>query len=139
RAGVVPIQPVLGSPHYQNASIGLPRAQDAYLHLSGLCLTRDPRGKLMVKNHLFSRSSGIAYMMQNRRALARVLPEIFQDTPVRSLAGTPLAIIEELRCAANGANTEPAVVLLTPGPGGPVYSAHSFLARRMGIPLVQGG
>ena len=139
RAGVIPIHPLLGSPHYQSASIGLPRPQGAYLHLSGICLTRDSTGRLLVKDHHFSRSSGISYMMQNRRALARVLPEIFQESTVRSLAGTPLAIMEELRYAANGMNAEASVVLLTPGPGNPVYSAHSFLARRMGVPLVQGG
>lgn len=139
RSGAIPIQPVLGSPHYQNASIGLPRPQGAYLHLSGVCLTRNTRGELTVKHHHFSRSSGISYMMQNRRALARVLPEIFQTTAVRSLAGTPLAVIEEVRSTATGLRHEPSVVLLTPGPDSPVYSAHGFLARRMGIPLVQGG
>ncbi len=139
RSGAIPIQPVLGSPHYQNEAIGLPRPQGSYLHLSGICLTRNSRGELTVKNHHFSRSSGISYMMQNRRALARVLPDIFQTTAVRSLAGSPLAIIEEVRSAATGLSQEPSVVLLTPGPGNPVYSAHSFLARRMGIALVQGG
>jgi uncharacterized circularly permuted ATP-grasp superfamily protein/uncharacterized alpha-E superfamily protein len=139
RAGVIPIHAVLASPHYQSPAIGLPRAQGAYLHLSGICLARDSQGRLMVKDHHFSRSSGISYMMQNRRALARVVPKIFQDSTLRPLAGIPLAIMEELRYAANGSGSDVAVVLLTPGPGNPVYSAHSFLARRMGVPLVQGG
>ena len=78
-------------------------------------------------------------MMQNRRALARVLPGFFQDTPVRSLAETPLAIAEALRAAPSDAVTDPSVVLLSPGIGGTVSSDHSFLARRMGIPVVQGG
>ena len=78
-------------------------------------------------------------MMQNRRALARVVPEIFQDTPVQSLAETPLAIMERLRETAASFGSDPAVVLLSPGAGSAVSSEQSFLARRMGIPVVQGG
>lgn len=138
REGIVPISPVLGSRHYQSASVGLPRPQDAYLHLSGICITRDGNGALAVKHHQLSRAAGISYMMQNRRALVRVLPEYFQENPVRSLTGTPLAIIEQMRAAAPDPTAEPRVVLLSPGMDSPVYFDHSFLARRMGIPLVRG-
>ena len=139
RSGAVPVSPVLGSPHYQTASVGIPSAQNAYLHLSGLCLTRAVDGRLMVKQHFFSRASGISYMMQNRRGLARVTPDHFQHEAVVSLAETPLSIIEHLRgCAASSVN-DPIVVMLSSGPASPVYSDHSFLARRMGVPLVQGG
>ncbi len=139
RDGVVPIHPVLGSPYYQNAVVGVPRPLRAFLHLSGTCLARDGRGAIMVKHHYFSRAPGTAYMMQNRRALARVIPEIFENTPVRSFAEAPLAIIEALRNADAARVAEPSVVLLCSGVSSPLYSADSFLARRMGIPLVQGG
>lgn len=139
REGKVPVHPVLGSPHYQTAIIGLPRANGFHLHFSGICLTRDARGTMMVKHHYLSRAPGLAYMMQNRRVLARVLPEIFENTAVRSFAETPLAILEMLRGAAPEAHSEPSIVLLSPGVESPVLSAHGFLARRMGVPLVQGG
>ncbi len=139
RAGIVPIHAVLGSPHFQTASIGLPRPRDAYLHLSGLCVARDGRGVWQVKHHHFGHATGISYMMQNRRALARVVPEIFQDTAVQSLAETPLLIMERLRETAATFAGEPTVVLLSPGAGSAVSSEQSFLARRMGIPVVQGG
>lgn len=139
RAGAVPIHAVLGSPHYQNASIGLPRPGGAYLHLSGLCVARDPRGSWQVKHHHFGHATGISYMMQNRRALARVLPDIFEDAPVQSLAEMPLTVMERLRETAAGFAGEPTVVLLSPGAGSAVSSEQSFLARRMGIPVVQGG
>ena len=139
REGIVPIQPVLGSRHYKAASIGLPRPLDAYLHLSGLCLTRDAEGRPAVKHHHFAHASGISYMMQNRRALVATIPEIFQETPVQSLAETPLSILEGLRALGPCAPEDLSVVLLSPGTGSPVYSEHSFLARRMGIPVVQGG
>ncbi|MEI8341005.1 MAG: circularly permuted type 2 ATP-grasp protein [Verrucomicrobiota bacterium] len=139
REGVLPIHPVLGSRHYQAASIGLPRPLGAYLHLSGICLTRDHNGTPAVKHHHFAHASGISYMMQNRRALVRAIPEIFQDTAVQSLAETPLAILERLRALGQCAPEDLSVVLLSTGTGSPVYSEHSFLARRMGIPVVQGG
>jgi uncharacterized circularly permuted ATP-grasp superfamily protein/uncharacterized alpha-E superfamily protein len=139
RAGAVPIHAVLGSPHFQNACIHLPCPRSAYLHLSGLCVARDGRGQWQVKHHHFGHANGISYMMQNRRALARVLPEIFQDTPVQSLAEMPLAVMERLRETNNSRGGEPAVVLLSPGTGTAVSSEQSFLARRMGIPVVQGG
>lgn len=139
RAGVVPIHAVLGSPHYQNAAIGLPRPCDAFLHLSGICLSRDTRGAWQVKHHHFSHATGISYMMQNRRALARVIPELFQDTAVQSLAEVPLIVLERLRETAATFGGDPTVVLLSPGAGRSLSTEQSFLARRMGIPMVQGG
>lgn len=139
RAGAVPIYAVLGSPHFQNACVNLPRPRDAYLHLSGMCVARDARGNWQVKHHHFGHATGISYMMQNRRALARVRPESFQDTAVQSLAEMPLAIMERLRETNTSRGSEPAVVLLSPGAGSAVSSEQSFLARRMGIPVVQGG
>jgi len=138
RQNVIPIASVLGSPQYQNACIGLPRAQGAFLHLSGVCLIRDKRGRFMVRHHHFGHAPGISYMMQNRRALARVTPDIFQESAVQSLAQTPQAITEKLRYTVERAIDEPSVVLLSGGPGSPIYSEHTFLARRMGVPLVQG-
>ena len=79
----------------------------------------------------------MSYMIQNRRALARVIPQSFQETSIHSIADVSTDILEMLRSLSGVA--EPTAVLLSPGPGSPVYSEHSFLARRMGIPLVQGG
>lgn len=139
REGVVPLSPILSSPHFQHAAIGLPRPQGYHLHLSGICLVRNREGRLMVRHQHFSRATGISYMMQNRRAAARVIPELFQEQPILSLAEIPLAIVEKLRSSANSTGEEPAVVMLSPGTGSAVYSEHTFLARRMGIPLVFGG
>ncbi|HYR57849.1 MAG TPA: circularly permuted type 2 ATP-grasp protein [Chthoniobacteraceae bacterium] len=139
RAGAVPIHAVLGSPHYQNAAVGLPRPRESFLHLSGICLSRDARGWWEVKHHHFSHATGISYMMQNRRALARVIPELFQDAPVQSLAEVPLIVLERLRETAAAFGGDPTVVLLSPGAGRSLSTEQSFLARRMGIPMVQGG
>ncbi|MGC1481464.1 MAG: circularly permuted type 2 ATP-grasp protein [Chthoniobacterales bacterium] len=137
RSGVVPLQPVLGSPHYQRAAAGLRPPGDAFLHLSGMALARQADGRMVVKHHYFSHASGISYMIQNRRAMARVMPEAFVDYSIHSIADTPIAMMEILRGFSHDA--DPTVVLLSSGQGSAVYSEHSFLARRMGIPLVQGG
>ena len=133
----MPIQPVLGSSMFRHAAANLPPPGGAYLHLSGLSVCRMPNGELAVKHHYFSNASGMSYMIQNRRALARVIPQSFQETSIHSIADAPTDILEMLRSLSGV--MEPTVVLLSPGPGSPVYSEHSFLARRMGIPLVQGG
>ncbi len=139
RADVVPIQAVLGSPHYQSAAIGLQRPLGSFLHLSGMCVCRDLRGQWQVKHHHFSHATGISYMMQNRRALARVIPELFQDIAVHSLAEMPLIIVERLRETAAHFGREPNVVLLSPGASSATSNEQSFIARRMGIPVVAGG
>jgi uncharacterized circularly permuted ATP-grasp superfamily protein/uncharacterized alpha-E superfamily protein len=137
RQGTIPVQQVLGSAHYQRAACGLPVPEGAYLHVAGIAVGREPDGRIVVKHHYFSHASGISYMIQNRRALARVIPQSFQDYSLHSISDTPTDILEQLRCLS--ADSDPMVVLLSPGQGSAVYSEHSFLARRMGIPLVQGG
>ncbi len=137
RADGMPIQPVLGSAFFRPAAANLPPPGGAYLHLSGISICRLPGGEFGVKHHYFSNASGMSYMIQNRRALARVIPQSFQETSIHSIADASTDILEVLRSLSGVA--EPTVVLLSPGPGSPVYSEHSFLARRMGIPLVQGG
>ena len=137
RQGVVPIPVVLGSPNYQRSAAGLRPAGDHFLQLSGLCICRDVSGRLLVKNHYLSHASGLSYMIQNRRLLARVLPELFQSQPVESIADIPTDILLRLQAVAE--RPGPSVVLLTPGVESAVYSEHGFLARRMGIPLVEGG
>jgi uncharacterized circularly permuted ATP-grasp superfamily protein/uncharacterized alpha-E superfamily protein len=138
RAGVVPVHAVLASPSYHGVARGLPRPHGSFLHLCGLCLARDAAGDLVVKQHFFGRAEGISYMVQNRRALARVAPELFQGYPVQSVAEAAVLILEHFRGFSPNAQEEPRVVLLSPGTA-TAAPQLSFLARRMGVPLVQGG
>ncbi|MBV9391964.1 MAG: circularly permuted type 2 ATP-grasp protein [Verrucomicrobia bacterium] len=135
--GLIPIPVVLGSPNYQRSAIGLRPANGHFLHLSGLCILRDSSGHLAIKHHYFSHPSGISYMIQNRRLLARVLPELFDCAQVESIADVPTEILLSLKSVSP--RTDGSAVLLTPGISSAVYSEHAFLARRMGIPLVEGG
>ena len=139
RQHVIPAPPVLGSPYFQRPAVGLPPPGGAFLHLAGAALARLPDGRLAVTHHYFSQASGMSYMMQNRRALSRVFPEVFHGQNLRSIADLPVEILESFRALAPAGTDEPSVALLTGGAGSAAYSEHSFLARRMGIPLVQGG
>ncbi len=138
-AGAVPIAAVLGSPFFQRAVAGLPPTRGCYLHLGAICLRRTLTGGLEIASQHFGRVHGIARMVQNRRLLARVAPELFRDTAVASIADAPIAVLEVLRAAVGTGSSEPLIVLLSPGPASPHYADDGFLARRMGIPLVQGG
>ena len=139
RQRILPARPVLGSPYFQRPPVGLPRPGCAFLHLCGAALARLPDGRMAVSHHYFSNASGISYMMQNRRALSRVFAEAFHDHNAQSIADAPVSILETFRSLTPSGAGEPVVALLTGGAGTPAYSEHSFLARRMGIPLVQGG
>ncbi len=138
RHGMVPIPPVLGSPHFLRPAVHLEPTRGRYLHLGALCLKRSADGALLVSSQHFGHATGVSYMVQNRRVLARVAPETFSDLSVASIAETPTAILETLRETADLSFGEPLIVMLSPGPGNAFYTEHSFLARRMGVPLVQG-
>ena len=138
RHGMIPIPPVLGSPHFLRPAVHLEPTRGRYLHVGAVCLKRAPDGTLLVSSQHFGHATGVSYMVQNRRVLARVAPETFSDLSVASIAETPTAILETLRETADLSFGEPLIVMLSPGPGDPFYTEHSFLARRMGVPLVQG-
>jgi uncharacterized circularly permuted ATP-grasp superfamily protein/uncharacterized alpha-E superfamily protein len=138
RSGTIPIGSVLGSPFFQRAAVGLPPSRGAYLHLGSISLKRGAGGELQIGSQHFGRVHGLARMVQNRRLLARVAPELFRDRAVASIAHAPVALLEALRQVTDAAGSEPVIVLLSPGPASPFYSEDGFLARRMGVPLVQG-
>ncbi|CAN5291447.1 circularly permuted type 2 ATP-grasp protein [soil metagenome] len=138
RQGVVPAAPVLGSSCHLRETAGLEPPSGHYFHLSGIRVTRDPGGQFAVKSHHFSKASGTAYMIQNRRILARVVPEFFEDADIESIAETPIQILEALNSLTTEYPGDLPPVLLSDGPSSPVYPEHSFLARRMGILIVQG-
>ncbi len=139
RHGVLPIPPVFGSPLFQRPAVHLETPRGRYLHLGAVCLKRDEAGKIQISSQHFGQAPGISYMVQNRRLLARVAPETFSDLSVASIAETPTSLLEALRETADISFGEPLIVMLSPGPGNAFYTEHSFMARRMGVPLVQGG
>lgn len=132
----IPVPLVLGSPCFQPECTGLKPVGGSYLSFCSMVLTRLPDGRTALKSNHLSRATGIAYLLQNRRAMARVVPSFFHGYPVTPVAELPGELLEHIRPAS--IEEESFTVMLTAGLSGPSYPGHTLLARRMGIPVVQG-
>ena len=108
------------------------------VHVSGIDLIRDEHGTFRVLEDNLRTPSGISYVVENRRAMSQVFPELFASHRVLPVATYPARLLEALRAAAPGGVDDPTVVVLTPGMYNAAYFEHSFLARQMGVELVEG-
>ena len=108
------------------------------VHLAGIDIVRDQAGVLRVLEDNLQVPSGMSYVVENRRTMARVFPGLFLEQQVRPVASYPGRLLDALRRSAPVGAEEPAVVLLTPGVRNAAYFEHAFLARKMGIELVEG-
>src|SRR5437588_7842656 len=111
---------------------------DIYIHISGIDVIRDTDGKLLVLEDNVRTPSGISYVLENRDVSNRVMPEIFAGSHVRPVHHYPEQLLANLRYVAPAGVRDPNVVVLTPGVFNSAYFEHTFLARRMGVPLVEG-
>jgi uncharacterized circularly permuted ATP-grasp superfamily protein len=108
------------------------------IHLAGIDLVRDQAGVMRVLEDNLRVPSGISYVVENRRTMARVFPGLFLEQEVEPVASYPGQLLDALRRSAPAGVEDPTVVLLTPGVHNPAYFEHAFLARKMGIELVEG-
>lgn len=136
--GVIPRQVIASSRHFHRQAFGIRPPNGVRVHVSGVDLIRDEQGDFRVLEDNLRTPSGVSYVIENRRALARVLPELMATHPVRSVAGYPARLLAALRAAAPPGVDEPVVVVLTPGVFNAAYAEHSLLARQMGVQLVEG-
>ena len=135
---VVPRRLVLSSTSFHRSAVGIEPANGVRVQVAGIDLVRGDDGKLLVLEDNLRTPSGISYVIENRRAMTEVLPELFTSQGIRPVAGYPARLFEALRAAAPEAVTDPTVVVLTPGRYNSAYFEHSFLARQMGVELVEG-
>jgi uncharacterized circularly permuted ATP-grasp superfamily protein len=108
------------------------------VHLAGIDLVRDQAGVLRVLEDNLRVPSGMSYVVENRRTMARIFPGLFLEQRVRPVASYPGRLRDALRGSAPAGVEQPTVVLLTPGVHNAAYFEHAFLARKMGIELVEG-
>jgi uncharacterized circularly permuted ATP-grasp superfamily protein len=108
------------------------------IHLAGVDLVRDQAGVLRVLEDNLQIPSGMSYVVENRRTMARVFPGLFLEQQVRPVSAYPGRLLDALRHCAPAGVERPTVVLLTPGVRNAAYFEHAFLARKMGIELVEG-
>ena len=137
--GVIPRRIVTTSAGHTRQAYGINPANGVRVHVSGIDLVRDEQGKFRVLEDNLRTPSGVSYVIENRRAMARVFPELFAASRVRPVSDYPSVLLRALRAAApEGASREPNVVVLTPGVYNSAYFEHSLLARQMGVELVEG-
>jgi uncharacterized circularly permuted ATP-grasp superfamily protein len=137
--GVVPRSLLLSSAHLRREVAGLQPANGVRVHVAGIDLIRDDTGRYRVLEDNLRTPSGISYVVENRRAMTHVFPELFARQRVRPVADYPAHLLEALRAAAPpSAGPDPRVVVMTPGVHNPAYFEHAFLARQMGVALVEG-
>jgi uncharacterized circularly permuted ATP-grasp superfamily protein len=136
--GVVPKRLVTTSRHYHRAAYGLVPPNGVRIHVAGIDLIRDQAGEFRVLEDNLRCPSGVSYVLENRRTLAHVLPEVFNGQQVRSVAEYPERLLDALRAAAPSDVADPTVAVLTPGVHNSAHFEHAFLARRMGAELVEG-
>ena len=138
RDGVVPHSLVFTSSNFCRAAAGIRPASGVRIHLAGIDLVRGADGVMRVLEDNLRVPSGISYVIENREALTRVFPGLFLEQQVQPVAGFVATLLDSLRAAAPAAVSDPTVVLLSPGIYNSAYFEHAFLARKMGIELVEG-
>ncbi|MGO8998397.1 MAG: circularly permuted type 2 ATP-grasp protein [Polyangiaceae bacterium] len=134
----IPAEVVLGAKHYLPQLRGVRPPHGIRIHVAGIDLIRDPAGVFRVLEDNLRTPSGVSYVMENRMVTKRVFPTIFAAARVRRVDHYPAHLAQTLRAAAPEGVGAPLAVVLTPGPFNSAYFEHSFLARTMGVELVQG-
>ena len=138
KAGVIPAEQVLTNEAYQVAMLGLDLPNEVYSHVAGIDLVRHEDGKYYVLEDNLRTPSGVSYMLENRKMMMRLFPELFARQEVQPVEHYPALLLNTLRAAAPEGARGATVVVMTPGPHNSAYFEHAFLAQQMGVELVEG-
>jgi uncharacterized circularly permuted ATP-grasp superfamily protein len=136
--GIVPRHLVYSAQHYRREMLGVRPRKDIYVSVAGSDLVRLPDGQFAVLEDNLRVPSGVSYMLTNRQIIKRVFPELFTNYAVRPIDHYGQSLLATLRSLAPTDRADPTIVLLTPGVFNSAYFEHTFLARQMGIELVEG-
>ena len=135
---VIPEEDVVTAKHYRPEMVGFAVPRDIYIHICGSDLVRDREGTYFVLEDNGRCPSGVSYLLENRVAMKRAFPNLFGSAGVRPVAHYTQDLLTILQYIAPPNGRIPTVVLLTPGIYNSAYFEHSFLARQMGIQIVEG-
>ena len=142
KAGHVPAEQVLNNAQFRPEMMGVDVPGGIYSHISGIDIIRaanaDGSGSYYVLEDNLRVPSGVSYMLEDRKMMMRLFPELFSQHRVAPVAHYPDLLLETLRSVAPAAVNDPTVVVLTPGMHNSAYFEHAFLAQQMGIELVEG-
>ena len=142
KAGIVPADQVLSNAQYRPEMVGVAVPRGVYSHVSGIDIVRaggsDGSGTYYVLEDNLRVPSGVSYMLENRKMMMRLFPDLFSLQRVAPVAHYPDLLLDTLRQVAPASANEPTVVVLTPGMYTSAYFEHAFLAQQMGVELVEG-
>lgn len=136
--GTIPSDLVLQNANYRQEMSGIDVAHGTYVHINGTDIVRDSSGEFLVLEDNGRSPSGVSYVVENRHLMQRAFPDLLADIPVRPVSDYGQKLHEALAEIAPESVRDPQVVLLSPGTYNSAYFEHIFLAREMGVPLVEG-
>jgi uncharacterized circularly permuted ATP-grasp superfamily protein/uncharacterized alpha-E superfamily protein len=134
--GLLPAALVQGHPGYLRAMQGVKPAGGMFLHIAAFDLARGPDGRWWVVSQRTQAPSGLGYLLENRLSISMLFPEAFQKMKVQGLATSYKALIDSMKALCPVPDSR--IVLLTPGPYNETYFEHAYLARYLGLTLVEG-
>jgi uncharacterized circularly permuted ATP-grasp superfamily protein len=138
RDGVLPADLIFSNPNYRPEMEGFPVRFGTYVHICGTDVVRDPAGDFLVLEDNARTPSGVSYVVENRHLMARAFPDLLAGMRLRPVDDYGRRLLEAMTEIAPEGVDDPQVVLLSPGIYNSAYFEHVFLAREMGVPLVEG-
>jgi uncharacterized circularly permuted ATP-grasp superfamily protein len=142
KAGVVPADQIFQNDQFRPEMMGVNVPNQIYSHIAGIDIVRAPNaqgeGEYYVLEDNLRVPSGVSYMLEDRKMMMRLFPELFAHNRVAPVAHYPDLLLETLRSVSPATTAEPTVVVLTPGMYNSAYFEHAFLAQQMGVELVEG-
>jgi uncharacterized circularly permuted ATP-grasp superfamily protein len=138
REKIIPPELIYGAKMFRREMFGVNVPRNIYIQICGTDLIRDNKGDYYVLEDNGRTPSGVSYVLENRQVMKRVLPALFSAYRVRAIEDYPHNLLQCLKHIAPPHATEPTIAILTPGIYNSAYFEHSFLARQMGVELVEG-
>jgi uncharacterized circularly permuted ATP-grasp superfamily protein len=142
KAGHVPAEQIVGNSQFRPEMMGVNVPNNTYSHIAGVDIVRAPNpqgeGEYYVLEDNLRVPSGVSYMLEDRKMMMRLFPELFSTYQVAPVMHYPDLLLETLRASAPATTDDPTVVVLTPGMYNSAYFEHAFLAQQMGVELVEG-
>ena len=138
KEGRIPEQDVLGNAQYRKEMVGVQVVHDVYAHIAGVDIVRAGEGEFYVLEDNLRVPSGVSYMLEDRRMMMRLFPELFANNRVAPVDHYPNLLLDTMRSVAPAGQDNPSVVVMTPGAYNSAYFEHAFLAQQMGVELVEG-
>ncbi|RJF97871.1 circularly permuted type 2 ATP-grasp protein [Noviherbaspirillum saxi] len=138
KAGVVPAEQIFRNAQYRPEMQGISVVSDIYAHIAGVDIVRAGEGEFYVLEDNLRVPSGVSYMLEDRKMMMRLFPELFAHYKIAPVAHYPDMLLDNLRSVAPVGVSDPTVVVMTPGMYNSAYFEHAFLAQQMGVELVEG-